>query len=69
MLVATLRSVERLAMALEARGFGGPARRSSLRPLRMRAADWMALAGVLIGGGALLAARLLFGFGTQPLGI
>jgi energy-coupling factor transport system permease protein len=68
MLVTTLRSVERLAMALEARGFGGPARRSSLRPLRMRTADRMALAGVLVGGGAMLAARLLFGLGAQPLG-
>jgi energy-coupling factor transport system permease protein len=68
-LVTTLRSVERLAMALEGRGFGGPARRSSLRTLRMRAADWTALAGILIGGGALLAARILLGFGAQPLGI
>jgi energy-coupling factor transport system permease protein len=67
MLVTALRSVEQLAMALEARGFGGRARRSSLRPLRMQAADWLALALVLAAGGAALAARLLLGFGAAPL--
>jgi energy-coupling factor transporter transmembrane protein EcfT len=66
-LVATLRAVEGLAMALEARGFGGPAKRSSLRPLRMRPADWLALALVLVGAGTVLAARLLLGVGARPL--
>lgn len=67
MLVAALRAVDQLAMALEARGFGGRPRRSSLRPLRMRLADWLALALVLAAFGAVLAARLLLGFGAGPL--
>ena len=67
MLVATLHAVERLAMALEARGFGGPAKRSWLRPLRLRPADWLALGLVLAVAGGVLAARLLLGFGAQPL--
>jgi energy-coupling factor transporter transmembrane protein EcfT len=67
MLVATLHAVERLAMALEARGFGGPATRTALRPLRMRPADWLALTLVLAATGCVLAARLGLGFGAQPL--
>jgi hypothetical protein len=67
-LVATLHAVERLAMALEARGFGGPARRTSLRTLRMRPADWLALALVVAVAGAVIWARLALGFGTRPLG-
>ncbi|MGH2351215.1 MAG: energy-coupling factor transporter transmembrane component T family protein [Chloroflexota bacterium] len=66
-LVAALRSIEQLAMALEARGFGRAAQRSSLRVLRMQAADWLALALVLAAAGAALIARLLLGFGAGPL--
>jgi energy-coupling factor transport system permease protein len=68
MLVATLRSIEHLAMALEARGFGGPARRSALRPLRLRFADWLALALVVAAGSAALAARFVLGWGATPFG-
>jgi len=67
MLVAALRSIERLAMALEARGFGGPARRSSLRVLRMRPLDWLTLAITLALALTTLGARLLLGFGAHPL--
>jgi energy-coupling factor transport system permease protein len=67
MLVATLRSIEHLAMALEARGFGGPARRTSLRALHMRRLDWVVLALVVAAAGAALAARLRLGFETGPL--
>jgi energy-coupling factor transport system permease protein len=47
MLVAAIRSIDRLAMALDARGFGAKPRRSSLRPLRFRPTDWLALAALL----------------------
>jgi energy-coupling factor transport system permease protein len=67
MLVATLRSIDQLAMALEARGFGGPARRSSLRALAMRPTDWLALGVILAGAAGLVAARVAWGFGARPL--
>jgi energy-coupling factor transport system permease protein len=67
MLVAALRSIEQLAMALEARGFGGPTRRSSLRALAMRPADWLALAATRNAAAGLVAARLAWGFGSRPL--
>jgi energy-coupling factor transport system permease protein len=67
MMVATLRLIDQLAMALEARGFGGPAKRTSLRTLRMRAADWLALGVVVAAAGAVLAARIVLGFGAGPL--
>ena len=67
LMVATLRLIDQLAMALEARGFGGPARRTSLRRLRMRGADWLALGVVVVGASAVLAARTLTGFGAGPL--
>ena len=66
MLVATLRSIDQVAMALEARGFGGPARRSALRTLHLRPLDWVALAVVTLAGGAALAARFALGAGTTP---
>ena len=67
MMVATLRLIDQLAMALEARGFGGPAKRTSLRTLHMRAADWLALGVVVAAAGALLTARVVLGFGAGPL--
>ncbi len=67
MLVAALRSIERLAMALEARGFGGPARRSALRAPRMRPLDWLALVLTLGAFAAVLAARITLGLGADPL--
>ena len=66
-MVVALRSVEQLAMALEARGFGSRPRRGSLRVLRMQAADWLALALVLLAGGGVLAARGALGLGAEPL--
>jgi energy-coupling factor transport system permease protein len=67
MLVATLRLIEQLAMALEARGFGGPAKRTSLRTLHLTAFDWLALVLVPALAAAALVARLAFGFGASPL--
>ena len=48
MLVAAIRSIDRLAMALDARGFGAAPRRTSLRPLHFRPTDWLALASLLL---------------------
>ena len=67
MLVAALRSIERLAMALEARGFGGPVRRTSLRALAMHPLDWFALLLTLTACTALVTARIAFGFAADPL--
>jgi energy-coupling factor transport system permease protein len=67
MLVASLRSIERLAMALESRGFGGPTRRGALHPLHMRPLDWLALVIVIGSAAAVLTARILLGFGARPL--
>ena len=46
-LVATIRSIDRIAMALDARGFGAKPRRTSLRPLHFRPSDWLALASLV----------------------
>lgn len=51
LLVAAIRRGTRLAVAMEARGFGARSCRSWARPQRMRGADWM-----LLGGGLLVAA-------------
>jgi energy-coupling factor transport system permease protein len=51
LLVAAVRRATRLAMAMEARGFGSRPCRTVARPQRMRAADW-----ALIGAGVVVAA-------------
>ena len=67
-LVAAVRSIEQVAMALEARGFGARPQRTSLTPLRLGPADWLALAALAAVAVALAAARLLWGFGTLSVG-
>ena len=52
-LVTALRLADQTARALDARAFGAPIRPTTLRDLRMRPADWLALA-VLLGGALLL---------------
>jgi energy-coupling factor transport system permease protein len=53
LLVGAIRRGSRMALAMEARGFGSRACRSVARPQRMRPADWGWLAGaVLLGAGA-----------------
>jgi energy-coupling factor transporter transmembrane protein EcfT len=52
--VTALRASEQLAMTLEARGFGASPRRTTLRDLTMRRADWLALA-LLVATTTLLA--------------
>jgi energy-coupling factor transporter transmembrane protein EcfT len=56
-LVSVIRMSEQTARALDARGFGGPARPTTLHELRMRPADWVAT-GVLLATAALLIASL-----------
>ncbi|MDQ3694119.1 MAG: energy-coupling factor transporter transmembrane protein EcfT [Chloroflexota bacterium] len=53
-LVTVIRMADQTARALDARGFGGPARPTTLHDLRFRPADWLALAlllGMTIVGG------------------
>jgi energy-coupling factor transport system permease protein len=45
LIITALRTVDHLAMALAARGYGAASRRTSRRQLRMRRADALALAG------------------------
>jgi energy-coupling factor transport system permease protein len=49
MIIAALRNAERLGWALEARAVGASGvQRTTLRPLRFRRADWLALAGLFV---------------------
>ncbi|HET7770426.1 MAG TPA: energy-coupling factor transporter transmembrane component T [Chloroflexota bacterium] len=54
MLVSAIRSIDRLAMALDARGFGARPRRTSLHPLRFRPTDWIALVALLVASAAVV---------------
>ena len=56
-LVSVIRLAEQTAWALDARGFGGPARPTIRENLRMRPVDWLALT-VMLGAGATV---VLFG--------
>ena len=47
LLVGAIRRGSRMALAMEARGFGALPCRSVARPLRMRAADWAWIAGAI----------------------
>ena len=54
LLIAALRSVDSLALALLSRGFGARTRRTSRHVLRMHARDWVSLFAVCALGAALL---------------
>jgi energy-coupling factor transport system permease protein len=49
-MIAALRMADNLGMALAARGFGAPREvpRTTLRDIRLRTADWLVMAGVLL---------------------
>ncbi len=68
MIINSLRGMENLARALEARAFGAVPHRTMLRTLTFTRRD----GAILLGGGlviaGLLAARLGLGFGAQPWG-
>lgn len=67
--IQALRTMENLARALEARGFGAPYPRTCLRDIQMRPADWLALAALACGLGGLLAARFAWGVGAPLLAL
>ena len=68
MIITALRTSENLARALEARAFGaGVSRRTYLRDLRFRPADYWVAAGLLLAAAALLWARFALGLGMRPL--
>lgn len=67
MLISVLRDGERLAIALEARGFGAEGERTDLRPLQFQTADFALLVGLLLAFGTLFWLRLALGFGSHPL--
>ena len=57
-LVTALRMSDQLGWTLEARAFGAPVRRTTLRDIAMRPGDWLLLAGVALAGVALLVLTL-----------
>jgi energy-coupling factor transport system permease protein len=57
-MIAALRMSDNLGMALAARGFGAPYRRTTLRDIRLRPVDWAVMAGALF----LLTASLILRF-------
>ncbi|MEO5986909.1 MAG: energy-coupling factor transporter transmembrane component T, partial [Candidatus Limnocylindria bacterium] len=54
LLVSAIRRGSRLALAMEARGFGAAPCRTVARPRRMRPSDWVWIVGAAgLGGGAI----------------
>jgi len=68
LLVGAIRRGSRMAMAMEARGFGTLACRSVARPQRMRASDWGWIAGAVVLGAAAIAISLVLGTWRPLLG-
>ncbi|HMM41667.1 MAG TPA: energy-coupling factor transporter transmembrane component T, partial [Thermomicrobiales bacterium] len=68
-LVSALRASEQLAMTLESRGFGAGRQRTVLRDIRMRPADWLALAITLLATALLLWLTFTHGFGQGLLAL
>jgi energy-coupling factor transport system permease protein len=68
-LVSALRASEQLAMTLEARGFGASPRRTTLRDLRMRPLDWLALALIVAATAVLAYLALERGVGRELLAL
>lgn len=69
-LIGALRTAERLSWAMEARAFGAAGReRTHRRRLTFKPADRIAVAVLILGYGAVIVARVLFGFGRLPLSL
>jgi energy-coupling factor transport system permease protein len=68
LLVGAVRRGSRMALAMEARGFGSRACRSVARPQRMRRADWGWLAGAVALGAGAVALSLAVGTWRPLLG-
>ncbi|MGB9022583.1 MAG: energy-coupling factor transporter transmembrane component T [Candidatus Bathyarchaeia archaeon] len=62
--ITALRMADQLSLAIESRAFGAPTKRTYVIDLKMRAADGLALGAVAVAFGALMFARLLYGFGA-----
>jgi energy-coupling factor transport system permease protein len=65
-IIAALRLSDGLALALAARGLDYPAQRTVLHDIRMKAADWLALAAVTVAVAGLMVVRFGLGFGAAP---
>lgn len=61
LLVAAIRRATRMALAMEARGFGALPCRSVARPMRMRPSDWAWIAGAALLAGAAIGVSMLLG--------
>jgi energy-coupling factor transport system ATP-binding protein len=64
-IIAALRLSDRLGLALAARGFGYPARRSTLHSLTFRTRDWLAVLMAAALFAAMLVFRYVLGFGAE----
>ena len=68
MIISSLRASEQLARALEARAMGAPdVRRSTLRDIRFRSADYVLASCILIVTIALLYLNIRYGVGEHPV--
>ena len=68
MIIAALRTAEKLGMALEARALGLPGvQRTAFREIAFRPADYAYLVVVLALFSILIFVRFRFGFGAHPL--
>jgi len=66
MMISALRASERLARALESRALGAQGiRRTAYREIAFRAADYLYVAAMLVGFGALLVLHLGLGVGSD----
>ena len=69
-IVASVERIERLSMSLEARGFGGPARRTSWRTVSFGARDRvLAIAGILAGVTGVAAGIAWWGAGSGAVAV
>lgn len=68
LLVAAIRRATRMAVAMEARGFGARACRTSARESRMRGADWAWIAGATLLAGGAIAVSVVLGTWRPLLG-
>lgn len=68
LLVGAIRSGSRMALAMEARGFGAMPCRSVARPQRMRPADWGWIGGALLLAAGAVTISLLLGTWRPLLG-
>jgi hypothetical protein len=67
-MVASVERVEQMTISLESRGFGGRARRTSVREVGFGVGDrLLALAGIAAGIAGVAAGLTTWGRGTEPI--